>query len=298
MADETVINGDFSNDRAVEITGEEEASSKISVLTQKITDLELENKKNIQQNEGYKQEIEELKASVRELSGANVEWKNKFEKAESEIKTLGSVAARAAELEIDVSRLHHDLVSAVSDLQENTVEVSNLKKELEGAKEREKDKDVKLEVIGKERDLLLAKVEKLEGFKTSLRDESDVKEKEIRGLKKKIEELAAIVDISKNLEKVRQELENSIVKMKGEITILENSLEEKNNVIRGFETKEREVDEIVNRDLGLNNGGEKKKGLLIGGLKQKDWVLVGGSTFATVAVMGVACYVHAAAKKH
>ncbi|KAK6134991.1 hypothetical protein DH2020_031275 [Rehmannia glutinosa] len=291
MADETVINGEFSDDQTVEITGDE-ASSKTSGLTQKITDLERENAKTIQENEGYKQQIEELKASIKELSTVIVECKRQVEKAESENKALGAVAARAAELEAEVSRLQHDLISATSDLHDSTVELSDLRRDLDGVKEREKEKDVKLEAIGKERNLLLAKVEKLVGEHSSLRDESEGKEKEIRDLKKSIEDLEVVVESSKSLEKLKSELEKAIEKMKVEIGTLQSSLKEKENVISGFEMKERAVAECVNGDASIESG---KKGL-IGGLKQKEWMMVGGSTVAAVAVMGVVCYVHAARK--
>lgn len=294
MADEIVINGELSNDRTVEITGDE-ASSKISGLTQKITDLERENGQTIRENEGFKQEIEELRASIKKLSTENADWKNQLENAESEKKTLGAVAARAAELEAEVSRLQHDMVSAMSDLQESTVELSQLKKELEGVKQREKEKDLKLEATGKERDLLLAKVEKLEGVERVLRDESEGKEKEIRSLKKKVDELGLVVDSSKSLEKLKNELEKSIEKMKVEISTLESTLEEKEKVISGFETKERAIADCVDGDASTV---DEKKGL-IGGLKQKDLVVIGGSTIAAVAVMGFACYMHVAvARKH
>lgn len=294
MADATVINGEVAGDRAVEITGDDgdDASTKISGLNQKIADLEGENGKAILENEGYKKQIQELEASVTELTTANVDLKQQVEKGESENKALGAVVARAAELEVEVSRLQHDLVSALSDLQESTVELSDLKSEFEGVTEREKEKDVKLEAIGKERDLLLAKVEKLEAVESSLSGESEGKEKEIRSLKKNVEELEVVVESSKSLEKLKNELEKTIEKMKEEISGFESILEEKEKVIRGFEMKERAVVGGVNGDASIES---EKKGL-IGGLKQKDWLVVGGSTVAAVAVMGVACYVHAARK--
>ncbi|KAL3638298.1 hypothetical protein CASFOL_017669 [Castilleja foliolosa] len=283
MADETVIDGEFSDARMVDIAGDE-ALSKISELTAKITDIERENAKNILQNEGYKQQIDELKASLEALTAESAELKKQVDEAESENKVLGSVAARAAELEADVSRLQHDLISATSDLQEWTVEVSNLKQELEGAKERGNEKDIKLEAFGKERDLLLAKVEKLEELQNSLRGESEAKEKEIRGLKKRIEDLEVVLESSSGLESSKNELEKEIAKLRGEIIGLQSGLKEKDNVISEFEIKEREIGDAL-------IGGEKE--LTVGGLKQKDWVVVGGSAVAAVAVMGAICYVHA-----
>ncbi|KAK4398195.1 Peroxisomal and mitochondrial division factor 2 [Sesamum angolense] len=195
MADATVVNGEVSDDRTVDIAGDE-TSSKISGLHQMIADLERENGITIKENEGYKKQIQELEASVEELSTANEDLKKQVEKAESENKRCG--AARAAELEAEVSRLQHDLVSAMSDLQESTVELSDLKEGVGRAKEREKEKGVNLEAIGKERDLLLSKVEKLEGVENSLRGESDGKEREIWSLRKNVEELEGSVENSKS----------------------------------------------------------------------------------------------------
>ncbi|KAL3652458.1 hypothetical protein CASFOL_002139 [Castilleja foliolosa] len=283
MADETVINGEFSDALTVDIAGDED-SSKITGLTAKITDLESENAKIILENEGYKQQIDELKASVKALTDETAQLKIQVGEAESENKVLGSVAARAAELEADLSRLQHDLISATSDLQETTVEVSNLKRDLKGAKEKEKEKDIKLEALEKERDLLLVKVEKLEELQSSLRGESEAKEKEIWFLKKCIEDLEVAVESSKGLEKSKNELEKELEKLKVEISGLQSGLKEKENVISEFEIKERE-----NGDALI--GGEKE--LANGDLKQKDWVFVGGSAVAAIAVIGAICYVHA-----
>lgn len=62
--------------------------------------------------------------------------------------------------------------------------MSDLKRELEGIKVRENEKDVKLEAIEVEKALLVAKVEKLAGVESSLRDELEGKEKEIQILKR------------------------------------------------------------------------------------------------------------------
>ncbi|XP_057763760.1 peroxisomal and mitochondrial division factor 2-like [Salvia miltiorrhiza] len=292
MADETMMNGEFSDAQSVEIAGDDD-SAKISGLTEKISDLERENGKIIRQNEDYRQKIDELKASIQELSSENAESKKELEELQSENRMLGAVAARAAELEAEVSRLQHDLVSTMSDLQESNAEISDLKRDLEGAKEREKEKDVELDAMGKERDLLLAKVGKLEEDESSLRGESEGKEKEIRILKKKLEDLEVVVESNKVLEKLRSGLEKTVEQLRGKISALETSLDEKQEAITGFETKERAVAEnFINGDA-LVDGETRGLG---GGSNEKKWLLVGGSTIAAVAVMGVACYVHAARK--
>ncbi|CAA0808668.1 Peroxisomal and mitochondrial division factor 2 [Striga hermonthica] len=279
MADESVINGEFSDDQNVEISGDE-ASAKISGLTVKVADLERENAKTVQENEGYKQQLEQLKASIKELNSEIVELKKEIDKAESESKALGAVAARAAELESEVSRLQHDLVSAMSDLQESTTELTSLKKDFERVKEKEKEKDVQLEAIVKERDLLLVKVEEMESEESSLRGELVGKEKEISGLKKSNEDLKVAVESSKGSEKSNNDLEIEIEKLKLEISILQSSLKEKENVISGFEMKEEAT------YGGLSGEGEKS-------VKQTEWKIVGGSVVAAVVFMGLVCYVRA-----
>ncbi|KAL0328311.1 UNVERIFIED_CONTAM: hypothetical protein Scaly_2263700 [Sesamum calycinum] len=293
MEDGTSVEGEVSNDRTVEIAADE-ASSKISELKERITDLENENGTIIRENKEYKQKIEELKSSVRDLSAENVNLKKQVNKVQSENKASQVVVARAAQLETEVSRLQHDLAAATSDLKESSEELSDLKRDLVGLKVREKEKDVKLGAVEMEKALLVAKVEKLAGVESSLRDELEVKEKEIRGLKKNVEELEVVVGSSKNSEKLKNELEKTIEKMKAEISVLESSLDEKEKVISGLKTKERVVfDGGINGDAMVEGG---TKGLN-GGLKQREWIFVGGSTIVAVAALGITCYIHAG-KKH
>ncbi|KAL0286282.1 UNVERIFIED_CONTAM: hypothetical protein Sangu_2740800 [Sesamum angustifolium] len=115
MEDGTSVEGEVSNDRTVEIAADE-ASSKISELKERITDLEDENGTIIRENKEYKQKIEELKSSVRDLSAENVNLKMQVNKVLSENKASQVVVSRAAELETEVSRLQHDLAAATSDL--------------------------------------------------------------------------------------------------------------------------------------------------------------------------------------
>ncbi|CAI9754925.1 unnamed protein product [Fraxinus pennsylvanica] len=286
-----MINGEYSDDRTVEITGDE-ASSKISVLSQKIDGLEQENEKIISENKKYKERIEELKASVKDSDAKNVELKKQVESSESENKALGVVAARAAELEAEVARLQHDLVSAMSDLQESNVGLSEVKKNLEEIKGRDKEKDVKLAAIEKERVLLMFKFSELEVNKSDFRNEMEGKEEEIRNLKKKVEELEAVVGKNEGLEKLKNELEKKVEEMERKIGVLESKLDE--------EVKVKEmlimegVNGDINREIVVNN---EKKGL-IGGLKERDWAVMAGSAVAAASVLGVACYFRHVSSKH
>lgn len=71
---------------------------------------------------------------------ANVELKKQVKCVESENIASGAMASQAKKLEIDVASLQHDLVTAMSDLQEPHVESSEMKKDLElkGKENREK----------------------------------------------------------------------------------------------------------------------------------------------------------------
>ncbi|CAI9787670.1 unnamed protein product [Fraxinus pennsylvanica] len=267
------MNGEYSDNRTVEIAGDE-TSSKLSVLSQKIDGLERESEKIISENKKYKEKIEELTASVKDSDAENVELKKQVESAESENRTLGAVASRAAELEAEVARLQHDLVTAMSDLQESNVELSEVKRDLEELKGKEKEKDVKLAAIEKERDFLVVKISELEENKSDFRNEMAGKEKEIQGLKERVEELEAVVGKNVGLEKLKNELEKKVVQVEGKIGVLESKLDEEVMV------KERLIMEGVNGGLNREIVADGEKKGLIGGLKERDWPVMVGSAVA------------------
>lgn len=295
MADETTINGGLSGHREVEISGDE--SAKISGLTLKVSDLEQENDTINQQNKEYKQQIEELEDSVKVLSNENDEFKKQFDEVETKNKALGAVVARAAELEADVSRLQHDLVSTMSDLQETTTELSDMRNEMVGIKQREEEKDVKLEAIEKERNLLVSKVENLDGVESSMRNGLEGKERGIGDLKKRVEELETMLGSSKNLEKLKNDLEKTVEKMKVEISVLQSCLDEKEKMISAYEVTERAVVDTVNGGIECDGAVRVGKNGFFGDSSQKDWLLVAGSTFSAIVVVGVACYIQHTSKK-
>ncbi|XP_073283945.1 peroxisomal and mitochondrial division factor 2-like [Primulina huaijiensis] len=294
MADET-INGEIYDDPELEITGDD--ASEASGLNQKVDILKQENNEIARENREYKQRIEELKDSVNVLRDENVELKKNVGEAESENKALGAVVARTAELEAEVARLQHDLVSTMSDLQESGIELSDLKRDLTGMKDREKEKDAKLEALQKERNLLVLKVENLEGVESTIRDELEGKEKCISGLKKKLNDLESTVGSIKTLETLKNDLEKTVDKMKVEIGDLESRVGEKEEVINEFIMKESAVLDDVSSVISGNSAVRVGRKGFVGNLKQKDWVVMAGSTFAAVAVMGVICYIKHTARK-
>ncbi|WP_348245999.1 hypothetical protein, partial [Salmonella enterica] len=76
-------------------------------------------------------------------------------------------------------------------------------------------------------------------------------------------------------------MEKTVEQLTGKISALETSLDEKQVAITGFETKERTVAEnFINGDALVDC---ETRGLA-GGLNEKKWLLVGGSTIAAAAV--------------
>ncbi|XP_073061034.1 peroxisomal and mitochondrial division factor 2-like [Primulina eburnea] len=294
MADKTTVSGGLSGHSEVEISGDN--SAEISGLSLKFSDLEQENDKIKQQKKEYKRQMEEFKDCVKVLSNDNDELKKQVNKVETENNALGAVVARAAELETDVSRLQHDLVSTMSDLQETIAELSDMKSEMAGIKQREEEKDVKMEAIETEINLLVYKVENLEGVESSVRNELEGKEREIRDLKKRAVELETMVGSSKNLDKLKNDLEKTVEKMKVEISVLESFLDEKEKMISAYQVKERTSVDGVNGGIEGDGAVRGGKNGFFGDSSQKYWLLVAGSTFSAIGVVGVVCYIHASRK--
>lgn len=273
MADETtMINGQVSEDRTVNIAGDDSADSepKVSQLSQKITALEQEKQELVHENEIIKDRIEKLKESVNKSNAENEDLKNEIEKLGSENKAMQSVVGRAAELEAEVSRLQHDLISAMSDLEETNKEASEWKNKVENLENGKTESSVKLDAIKNERDLLIAKLESVEVRELE-------KEEEIKGLQRKIEQLKF-----ETMEKVEA---------------LELKVEEKERMISMLEEKQKEIDgevngktDIVEEDRGSAVVEETGKGNFIGGF---EWPVVAVSLVSAVAVAGVVCYLHA-----
>ncbi|KAL1562823.1 peroxisomal and mitochondrial division factor 2-like [Salvia divinorum] len=253
MADEPSFHEEFAD-------ADNADSDEIAELNQRIHDLEEENSKIVKE---YKQQIDELTASVEKLGSENADLKNQIENAQSDNKAFGAVAARAADLEGEVSRLHHDLATALSDLQE----LSGLKSELEGMKGRAMEKDVKLDAAEREKALLVV--------------ELDARDKQIQVFKKNVEELEAVAGKDKGSAE-KDDLAMKVEKMKAEISVLQSCLDDKEIVIRELERR------------GINGDDSLGKRGLICGLRPREWMLVGGSAIATAAVM--VGYIHAARK--
>lgn len=234
MSDSTITNGVVSDDRTVKIE-DNSGESKVAALMQTIAALEQEKSELVHENEVVKERMNKLKGEVEESGIEN-------EKLKSESKLIDSIAGRAAQLETEVSRLQHDLISSMNENQDVNAELSATKREIEELRKSEVSKSVSLEAIERERNLLLEKITK---------DGEGVKESNsrIRDLEKKIEALE-MRDSGYKTEKIRVEEE-----MKGKIEERDLKIRNLQSLVDDLEAvlersnKEREELEIVKNEL-------------------------------------------------
>ncbi|KAI3520416.1 hypothetical protein L1887_09824 [Cichorium endivia] len=238
MSDEVVVNG-AGADVDVEIAAKEEKSDgtmnqTVEKLMQKLAILEQEKQELINGKELATERIKELEDEIK--------------MSESDKRALSSIAARAAELETEVSRLQHDLISSISDGQESNAELSELKRVVEELKKSESEKEEKLDVIENERNLLL---ERLNKEAEKLKDE----ENQIRELEKKIEGFETRESIHKSERlKVEEEAKAKISEKDEQIQSLSRMIDEFQSVIvknrAEMEKSEKEKEEL---EIGKND---------------------------------------------
>lgn len=275
MADDAKMNGEFSEDRPVNVTGDEvsEYELKIAELADGMSSLEKEKNQVVLENKTLNDRIRKTKESFESLSAENKGLKGEVEKLGAENRGLQAVAARAAELEGETSRMQHDLITALSDLQEANGEIAGLKSKLESLEGGEMEKSTKLEAVVSERDLLLSKVANLEA-------KVGEEETEIRVLEGRIDELKVDARVREGFEKKLRDMEEKLV--------------EKDTLIRGLAFDGEVVANGKKGDMMVEDSG-KEKGKLSVGWKSMP-VLAAVSTVSTVAVMGTVCYLHAKRK--
>lgn len=235
MADSTIINGESYDVRTVEVEDKGGNDSNVPALMQKIAALEQDKTELVHENEVINQRMKKLKG---EIEASETEK----EKLKSDTKALDSIAARAAELETEVCRLQHDLISSANEAEEVNAELVETKRAVAELRESDLNKGLKLEAIEKEMNLLLEKITKdSEGVKESNSRISD--------LEKKIEALE-LRDSSYKSEKVRveEEMRVKIDEREGQIRNLQNLVEELQAVMEKS-NKEREELEIVKNEL-------------------------------------------------
>ncbi|KAF5203205.1 hypothetical protein FRX31_007208 [Thalictrum thalictroides] len=236
MAEETVINGE-------ETVGTEE------------------NKDLIRENEKHKQTIKLLMDEIEGLKTDKAEMKKRLDErlleeidSEADKRALGAISSRASELEIEVSRLQHDLGSTMGENDELGTELREMKREFEELKEKEKEKGLKVDELEKEKLELMGKIanekeekEKLEEENEKIKGELGKKENEIGMWKKQKEDIESKITL---LEEALKKSEVKVGEMELKSNELQSNLEELNqkNLVNG--------DAVVasksgNREIGL-----------------------------------------------
>ncbi|KAI4383375.1 hypothetical protein MLD38_009220 [Melastoma candidum] len=303
MADEIAING----------IGREAAhdETRIVELSRKVKSLELEKAELARGNDEAKQRNHELLNEVKRLKGEGEAMRAKIEDMRMEIelvdegrRAMDSIMKRAVDLETEVSRLQHDLVSALHEVEEVNRDAANLrgilaekeKKAGELEFEVEAMKKGKAESENRERELerkvgdLAAKESEWKSEKARSETELQGRLKEKEGLlseyKKKVETLEAELGKSKaELEQVRKdksvvgdslkESEEKVKKLEREMMELQRDLSAAECVVMGMKEKARDA-----------VGGKCLVGM------KEHWHLVAAGSAGAVAVAAVMAHVY------
>ncbi|KAJ4830002.1 hypothetical protein Tsubulata_035514 [Turnera subulata] len=260
MADDTVTtNGVAEAEKEDHQTTEEQTAEDFydpdqgeneTKLRQRIEALEQEKLSLVRENKEAGDQVAKLTAEIEFLRSEEEEMRLRLEIK----RVMDVVSARAAELETQVARLQHDLISAMSDGQEASAEAAGLKKALA-------EKDGKLEEIKKEKAETDRKVRELERklgvlemkeseekskrlrVEDELREKNGDKDKELCGYKRRIAELEEIVRATEgSMEELKKQTEAAQSVIAG---LKEKTVE----VINGIEIDTREKKELKRGQL-------------------------------------------------
>ncbi|PON90690.1 Peroxisomal and mitochondrial division factor [Trema orientale] len=307
MADETAVTGvddqEAENFYDPDQTGE---------LSRKVETLEQEKQKLVAENEETKERFKKLTVEIEKLKSAEAELKERLRETEKEIesfeedrKALGAIAGRAAELETEVSRLQHDLITAMAEGEAASAEaaakgarIEGLESEVESLRAAKAEGEKRVREL--ERKIGVLEVKEIEERSKRIRAEEETREqvgeqeRQIVALKKIVEELEA--QISENgveaekwvKEKVSVELalrhsEEKAKEMESRVHLLQKEVEKAETVIRGV--KDQTV-KVVNGAVDEVFGGGQEKGLNL------RWPVIAGSVAAVVAGAAVLCVIH------
>ncbi|XWS41064.1 hypothetical protein CRYUN_Cryun17cG0048400 [Craigia yunnanensis] len=214
MADSTIINGEVENQTMENFYDADKA--KITELASKIEALESEKLELGKENKEVKEKINKLTLEMDQLQNKEEEMRLEMDQWEEDKMVLESITLRAADLETEVSRLQHDLITSMSEVDEANKEMVELKKGLEEKglviekmeKEISELKKENVENETKERELErklgVLEVREAEERNNKVRVEEEMREK-IDEFKKKVEELEAEVAKTKAELEIRKE---------------------------------------------------------------------------------------------
>ncbi|XP_016752669.2 peroxisomal and mitochondrial division factor 1 [Gossypium hirsutum] len=235
----------------------DENEAKLKELSKKLEALQKEKLELRNENKEVKETIEKLTLEIDEFRHREVERKTETDQWEDEM-VLESLASRSAELENEVSRLQHDLITSMSEIDEANKDAVELKRGLEEKawviegmeKEISELKKEKLEIEKRERDLErklgVLEVRETEERSKKVRLEEEMKEK-VDELKKNANALQAEVARTKaELDKTNAE----IVEFEERAKLLESNM---------LQVKER----VEGKTSGAIKGRSKVKGWLL-----------------------------------
>ncbi|TQD85365.1 hypothetical protein C1H46_029053 [Malus baccata] len=312
MAEKTVEIVDDQAENFFDADQTAELGRKVEGLEREKLELQRENKETKEKIQELTAEIEKLKSSEKETKERLREMELEIERTEEGKDVLESVANRAMELETEVARLQHDLISAMAEGEDANNEVAELKrvlgergekidsleKELESLKKAKADSEKRIRELERKIGVLEVKETEEKSKKIrveeEMRERLDEKESELSLFKKKVEDLESVIvknnaELGKrvseklNVEAALRESEDKCRGMEMKMGKLQKDVLDAEKVINGL--KERTVGEIngtVNEVKEISRETESK-GLSL--------PVVAGSTGVVVATAAAVVYV-------
>ncbi|KAE8694363.1 putative Phy rapidly regulated 1 [Hibiscus syriacus] len=259
MANPETVNGEVETTEEFHETGE----GKISELLNKLEALKSEKLKLTHENKRMKEKMNKLNQEVDHLHSREEEMRQDIDDWDEDTSFLESIATRSADLEIEVTRLQHDLITSMREVGEAKQEVTELKNGLEEKtlvierlrseiSELIKDK-VKAEKRGRELEtkigLLEVRVKEERGKKTRVQDEM---EERMTELKKKIQDLEDEVAQTnhklKRSKQVKRQCQEKVMGLEKKMLEFQDTLDQ-NTIEAALSGK---VKDIGCKDKGLN----------------------------------------------
>lgn len=285
MADSTVINGEVENQMADNFYDADKA--KLTEQDSKIKALESEKLDLSNENKELKEKMKKATLEIDQLRNKEEEMRQEMDHWDEDKKVLESVAARSADLETEVARLQHDLITSMSDADEANKQSMELKRELE-------EKGLEIRRLGKE--ITELKKEKVESEKRERELERklgvlEVRESEERSKNVRMEEeLRQQLDVFKN--KVK-DLEAEVARTRVELETTKEEQRESEERAMGFKLKLLELKEEVEKKAADGINGKSREIVETAESKEKGLnvpPLVAAGSAAAVLVAAAAVY--------
>ncbi|KAI4331114.1 hypothetical protein MLD38_029335 [Melastoma candidum] len=321
MADEITING-VDRGSELEVDGYERESRVVELINE-VKSLELENDElarcavEVQErNDGFVAEIERLMDDEVDMMVTLEGMRVEIDSAEDEKRAIKSVMKRAVDLETEVVRLQHELISTTQEVEEMSRKAVELRGVVEEKEERiaglaikakdmrsgKVDSEVKTRELESEVEVLLASeservrvetelqgtIEEKEGFVSAYEKKIAAVEAEVRKgrveLEKAKKDKSLLEDAVKESEEKAKKLDQNMIELRRELKTAES-------IISGL--KEKTGDAINGREV-VADAADKK--CLIG-LKD-HWHMVAIGSAGVIAVAALTAHVYFAKRQN